>query len=131
MYAETTINNELDYYQHQKQNPTPDCWKCGHKFIPGHLNTCPAKQEICSICKKIGPYAKMCKAEMPPRAPQRPHFRNIAQNRNQQNPYQYNSNNQNNTRRVRNINTTPVEKTSQAGSTHSREDESVDPKSTC
>ena len=114
-----------------KTNAIPDWWKCGHKFIPGHLNTCPAKQEICRICKKIGHYAKMCKEEMPPRALQRPQNRNFAQNRNQQNPYQYNNNNQNNTRKVRNINTTPEEKTSQEGSTHSREDGPVYPESTC
>ena len=49
-----------------KLSRLPDCWKCGYKFEPGHLNTCPAKQEICRICKKIGHYAKICKTEMPP-----------------------------------------------------------------
>ena len=52
--------------QTPKSGPIPDCWKCGYKFIPGHLSNCPAKNEICRICKKIGHYAKMCRAEMPP-----------------------------------------------------------------
>ena len=39
---------------------------CGNKFLPGHLNVCPAKNEICRICKKIGHFAKQFKSEMPP-----------------------------------------------------------------
>ena len=41
--------------------------KCGTKFLPGHLNVCPAKNEVCRICKKIGHFAKVCRSEMPPR----------------------------------------------------------------
>ena len=33
-------------------NKIPDCWKCGYKFIKGHLDNCPAKNVICNICKK-------------------------------------------------------------------------------
>ena len=53
--------------------PTPqtgqiqNCLICGDKFLPGHLNICPAKNEACRICKKIGHFAKLCKSEMPPR----------------------------------------------------------------
>ena len=47
--------------QTPKSGQIPDCWKCGYKFIPGHLSNCPAKNEVCRICKKIGHYAKMCK----------------------------------------------------------------------
>ena len=45
--------------------PTPksgqiqDCRRCGNKFLPGHLNVCPAKNEACRICKKIGHFAKL------------------------------------------------------------------------
>ena len=31
-------------------NKIPDCWKCGYKFIKGHLDNCPAKNVICNIC---------------------------------------------------------------------------------
>ena len=55
---------------------------------------------------------------------------NTKQKHHTNNTYQYN-NNQNNTRRIRNINTTPEDNTSQVGSTRSCEDESVDPESTC
>ena len=113
-----------------KRSPIPDCWKWGYKFVPGNLNTCQAKQEICRIFKKMGHYAKMCKAEMPPRPPQWTKYKNNIQNASLQNTYVYN-NNQNNTKRVRNINTTSEDKTSQAGSTHSAENETVDPESTC
>ena len=37
----------------------PDCWKCGYKFIKGHLDNCPAKNTICNACKKIGHYADL------------------------------------------------------------------------
>ena len=95
--------------------PTPktglirDCWKCGLNFVPGHLISCQAKQEICRVCKKTGHFAKMCKAEKPPQSTQRTHYKNNTQNRNSQTTYQYTSN-QNNTRRVRNIHTTPDHK---------------------
>ena len=113
-----------------KSGPIPDCWKCGYKFIPGHLSNCPAKNEICRICKKIGHYAKMCRAEMPPQPAQKPPIRNNTQNRstastNQKNNYNPNS------RRVRNIKTTSTEDLSNAGSNKSEEDESIDPESAC
>ena len=38
--------------QTPKSGPIPDCWKCGYKFIPGHLSNCPAKNEVCRICKR-------------------------------------------------------------------------------
>ena len=47
-------------------NKIPDCWKCGYKFIKGHLDNCPAKNVICNICKKVGHYAKLCRSDIPP-----------------------------------------------------------------
>ena len=61
--------------------PTPqtgqiqNCRRCGNKFLPGHLNICPAKNEACRICKKIGHFAKLCRSEMPPRPTFRPQQR--------------------------------------------------------
>ena len=124
------IQQRTGILQTPKSGPIPDCWKCGYKFIPGHLSNCPAKNEICRICKKIGRYAKMCRAEMPPRPTQKPSIRNNIQNRstistNQNNNYNPNS------RRVRNIKTTSTEDLSNAGSNKSEEDESIDPESAC
>ena len=48
-------------------NKIPDCWKCGNKFIKGHLDNCPAKYVVGNICKKVGHYAKLCRSEIPPR----------------------------------------------------------------
>ena len=67
---------------------------------------------------------------MPPRPTQRTQYNKNTPSRSSQNTYQYN-NNQKNTIRVRNISTTLEDKLSQAGSTHSTENESVDPESTC
>ena len=44
-----------------------NCRRCGNKFLQGHLNICPAKNEACRICKKIGHFAKLCRSEMPTR----------------------------------------------------------------
>ena len=115
--------------QTPKSGQIPDCWKCGYKFIPGHLSNCPAKNEVCKICKKIGHYAKICKAEMPPRPTQRPPTRTNIKSRgttttNQNNNYQQNN------RRVRNIKTTSTDDISQAESNKSEENESIDPEST-
>ena len=107
-----------------------NCWKCGHKFLPGFLNTCTAKQEICRICKKKGHFANMCRAEIPPRPAQRAQHQNNTQNRSTASTLTY-SNNLQNTRRVKNINTTSPENISLAESKQSSENESVDPESTC
>ena len=42
------------------------CWRCGGIFSPGHITQCTAKQAICSICKKTGHFAKMCRSKSPP-----------------------------------------------------------------
>ena len=125
-----SIQQRTGILQTPKSGPIPDCWKCGYKFIPGHLSICPAKNEICRICKKIGNYAKMCRAEMPPRPTQKPPIRNNNQNRSTASTNQ-NNNYHPNTRRVRNIKTTSTEDISNAETNKSEEDESIDPESAC
>ena len=51
-----------------KTNPIPSCWKCGQKFIPGHLNICPAKQEkkIAEVAKKLATTPKCVKQKCHP-----------------------------------------------------------------
>ena len=97
--------------------PTPqsrqiqDCRRCGNKFLPGQLNVCPAKNEACRICKKIGHFAKLCRSEMPPRSQYNAQER-LQQNYTSQQNYtghqQQNRNNQlvarKTTQRMRNIN---------------------------
>ena len=53
------IQKQRQQTQRRSILPTPpnnnkkqDCWKCGYKFIKGHLDNCPAKDVICNICKK-------------------------------------------------------------------------------
>ena len=66
----TTLNTWFEKIQYTKRQnkapilPTPqsgqiqDCRRCGNKFFPCHLNVCPAKNEVCRICKKIWPFRK-------------------------------------------------------------------------
>ena len=65
-HAQSPSGSEINLIQRQRQQterrsmiPTPsnnnkisDCWKCGYKFIKGHLDNCPAKNTICNTCKK-------------------------------------------------------------------------------
>ena len=65
-HAQSPSGSEINLIQRQRQqlqrrcihptpsnnNKIPDCWKCGYKFIKGHLDNCPAKNTICNICKK-------------------------------------------------------------------------------
>ena len=42
------------------------CWRCGGIFSSGHKNQCAHKEAVCSICKKAGHFARMCRSKMPP-----------------------------------------------------------------
>ena len=107
-----SIQHRTVILQTPKSGPIPDCWKCGYQFISGHLSDCPAKSAVCRICKKIGHFAKMCKAEMPPRPTQRPKIRTNTQSRSTTSTNQ-NNNYQQNTRRVRNIKSATTDDVSQ------------------
>ena len=60
--------NRVPILPTQQSGQIQDCRRCGNKFLPGHRNICPAKNEACRICKKIGHFAKLCRSEMPPRS---------------------------------------------------------------
>ena len=117
--------------------PTPqsgqiqDCRRCGNKFLPGHLSVCPAKNEACRLCKKIGHFAKICRSEMPPRPQynaQQRRQQNYTSQQNYSGHQQQNRNNQlvtrKTTQRMRNINE------EESKDAHERAEETIDPEST-
>ena len=68
------VTNNLPRQQpprQQQTNTNKDLfWRCGGIFSQGHITQCTAKQATCSICKKTGRFAKMCRSKIPP-LPQR------------------------------------------------------------
>ena len=103
-----------------------DCRRCGNKFLPGHLNICPAKIEACRICKKVSHFAKLYKSKIP----LRPQY-NMQQRRQQRYPGQQQQQRNNQlvtkptSRMMRNIN---EEETDDSQETVK---EKIDPESTC
>ena len=43
-------------------NTSKQCYKCGNQYNQNHLQSCPAKDKICSKCAKRGHLAKNCKS---------------------------------------------------------------------
>ena len=77
IHADNPWFEKVQYIKRQNRSPmlpTPqtgqiqNCRRCGNKFFQEHLNICPAKNEACRICIKIGHFAKLCRSEMPPRS---------------------------------------------------------------
>ena len=60
-------NRQQSTFTSQKPQKATPCRKCGNTFSLAHLQTCPAKNQLCSICKKIGHYTSLCTAMMPER----------------------------------------------------------------
>ena len=48
--------------RNQYPNTQKRCFKCGNKFGQNHLQSCPAKDKICSKCAKWGHFAKVCRS---------------------------------------------------------------------
>ena len=71
----TPWNNTVQFIKRSNRTPKlptspsgqiQDCRRCGHKYPPGHMNICPAKNKVCRIFKKIRRLEKLCKTEMAP-----------------------------------------------------------------
>ena len=57
----TPTNNRAIQHHKNHTKATP-CRKCGNPFSLAHLQICPAKNQQCNICKKIGYYTPLCTA---------------------------------------------------------------------
>ena len=44
------------------KKPKNNVTKCGKLYGQNHLQSCPAKDKICSICAKRGHFAKLCRS---------------------------------------------------------------------
>ena len=68
------VTNNYPHQQPTRQQQTNTnkelCWRCGGNVSQGYITQCTAKQATCSICKKTGHFAKMCRSKIPP-LPQR------------------------------------------------------------
>ena len=126
---------KIQYIKRQNREPilpTPqtgqiqNCRRCGNKFLPGHLNVCPAKTEACRTCKKIGHFAKQCRSEMPSRPKFRPQQRQHQANTRVHQPQRYNQLAQRQTQQ-KNKNINEEKETEEQTET----DETIDPESTC
>ena len=53
----TKENNKIIIMQTSKQS-----YKCGTQHNQNHLQSCPAKDKICSQCAKRGHFAKICRS---------------------------------------------------------------------
>ena len=43
-------------------NSSKQCYKCKNQYNQNHLQSCPAKDKICSKCAKRGHFAKVCRS---------------------------------------------------------------------
>ena len=48
--------------KNQHPNNQKQCYKSGNVFGQNHLQSCPAKDKICSKCAKRGHFAKLCRS---------------------------------------------------------------------
>ena len=54
--------NTRGQQQQQRNTNSRQCYKCGNQYGPNHLQSCPAKDKICSKCAKRGHFAKVCRS---------------------------------------------------------------------
>ena len=48
--------------RNQNSNIQKQCYQVGNQFGQNHLQSCPAKDKICSKCAKRGHFAKVCRS---------------------------------------------------------------------
>ena len=58
-YPRGSQNTRGQQYQQQRNTNYKQCFKCGNQYGPNHLQSCPAKDKICSKCAKRGHFAKV------------------------------------------------------------------------
>ena len=61
-YPRGSQNTRGQQYQQQRNTNSKQCFKCGNQYGPNHLQSCPAKDKICSKCAKRGRFAKVCRS---------------------------------------------------------------------
>ena len=61
-YPRGSQNTRGQQYQQQRNTNSKHCFKCGNHYGPNHLQSCPAKDKICSKCAKRGHFAKVCRS---------------------------------------------------------------------
>ena len=59
-YPRGSQNTRGQQYQQQRNRNSKQCFKCGNQNGPNHLQSCPAKDKVCSKCPKRGQFAKVC-----------------------------------------------------------------------
>ena len=62
-YPRGSQNTRGQQNQHQQRNTNSiQCFKFGNQYGPNHLQSCPAKDKICSKWAKRGHFAKVCRS---------------------------------------------------------------------
>ena len=61
-YPRGSQNTRGQQYQQQRNTNSKQCFKCGNQYGPNHLQSCPAKDKICSKSAKRGHFAKFCRS---------------------------------------------------------------------
>ena len=54
--------NTRGQQRNNKTNTSKQCYKCGNQNNQNHLQSCPAKDKICSKCAKGGHFEKVCRS---------------------------------------------------------------------
>ena len=54
--------NTRGQQRNTKVNTKKQCYKCGNHYGQNHLQSCPAKDMICSKCTKRGHFSKICQS---------------------------------------------------------------------
>ena len=62
-FSRTTISTWITNHKRKQRNNnvniSKQCYKCGNQYNQNHLQSCPAKDKICSKCAKRSHFAKL------------------------------------------------------------------------